>query len=622
MDNRSVSRLRFIEGCIDRYADLAWRTAYVSLRNSADANELLQQAFLVAWRKADSAPQGRAWPWLAKIIVDEAQRFHRTTQAGTETLPDPAGVDAAKLEQAELAALVHIALCQLSFENRIAIVLTHLAGLSNAEAAAVLGISEFNLRARVREGLGQMLELIGDRVANLSQALHDLPIAAPSGGLVAAKAAWIATLTGATAPAVSAAAGMALACVAGLAVAALITVLVIVQPREVPPEVAQMAAVNAVPVPRAQRMLPRPEPAVLSRPRPATVPEEPPYVPPPRPPVPAPQPEPEPAPSVLRPKPEPAPEPEEQVPARMRPPDQPARGPDHTYEAVSGVTGSITSVGSDTLNNLMTLWTEGFRKHYPNVGFAIEGKGSSTGPPALIDGTADLAPMSREMKQEEIDKFEKKYGYRPSYIVVAIDALAVYVHKDNPVESLSLQQVDAIFSSTRKGGADADITTWGQLGLKDEWEGAPMTLFGRNSVSGTYGHFKEKALFKGDYKKTVKEQAGSAAVVQAVSADSNGIGYSPLGYKTAGVRAVPLSKKDGETAYEANEENCYSGTYPLSRYLYIYFNRPPGRDLPLHVQEFLRFVHSKDGQETVKKDGFIPLTQKLADEFGYAYVDE
>ncbi|MEZ5991635.1 MAG: phosphate ABC transporter substrate-binding protein [Planctomycetota bacterium] len=292
------------------------------------------------------------------------------------------------------------------------------------------------------------------------------------------------------------------------------------------------------------------------------------------------------------------------------------------YEAVAGVSGNISSVGSDTCNNLMTLWAEGFRKHYPNVNFAVEGKGSSTAPPALIDGTSDIGPMSRQMKDKEINKFEEKFGYKPSYIGVAIDALAVFVHKDNPVKSLSMPQVDAIFSENRKGGHPEDITKWGQVGLDGDWDNLGVTLFGRNSVSGTYGYFKEKALFKGDYKKTVKEQPGSAAVVQSISVDRSAIGYSGIGYKTAGVRAVPLSKETDGEAYEATAENCYSGKYPLSRFLYVYFNRAPGKNVSPVIREFFKFVHSKEGQEVVLKDGFIPMNKKVCDKFADAYTDK
>ncbi|MCA1961323.1 MAG: phosphate ABC transporter substrate-binding protein [Desulfomonile sp.] len=282
------------------------------------------------------------------------------------------------------------------------------------------------------------------------------------------------------------------------------------------------------------------------------------------------------------------------------------------YKKASGVSGNLKSVGSDTLNNLMALWSEGFKGQYPNVNVSIEGKGSSTAPPALIEGTAQFGPMSREMKQKEIEAFEKKYGYKPSVARVAVDSLAVFVHKDNPIKCLTLKQVDGIFSKTLKGGGK-DIKTWGDLGLTGEWADKPLSLYGRNSASGTYGYFKEVALFHGDYKDSVKEQPGSSAVVQGVASDKYGIGYSGVGYKTPDVKIVPLGKKAGECV-DATAENAYAGTYPLARFLYIYFNKNPKEVMSPLMAEFIRYIYSKEGQLVVIKDGFYPVSKALADE--------
>jgi phosphate transport system substrate-binding protein len=283
-------------------------------------------------------------------------------------------------------------------------------------------------------------------------------------------------------------------------------------------------------------------------------------------------------------------------------------------KGVSGVSGNVKSIGSDTMNNLMTLWAEDFRKQYPNVQVEIEGKGSSTAPPALIAGTATFGPMSREMKNQEIDEFEAKYGYKPTGLRTSIDMLAVYVHKDNPIQELTLQQIDAIFSKTRKGGATADITTWGQLGLTGEWANKPISLYGRNSASGTYGYFKEHALFKGDYKDGVKEQPGSSSVVQGVASDRYGIGYSGIGYKTADVKAVPVKADANTPAIPATPEYAYTGKYPLARFLFVYVNYKPGMELDPLRREFIRFVFSKEGQESVVKDGYYPVNAKIAGE--------
>jgi phosphate transport system substrate-binding protein len=285
------------------------------------------------------------------------------------------------------------------------------------------------------------------------------------------------------------------------------------------------------------------------------------------------------------------------------------------YKKASGVSGNLNSIGSDTLNNVMTLWAESFQKQYPNVKIQIEGKGSGTAPPALIAGTSQLGPMSRLMKPEELDSFEKQYGYKPTPIRVAVDGIGVFVNKDNPIDKLTMAQVDAIFSKTRKGGAPEDITTWGQLGLSGEWGSKPISLFGRNSSSGTYGYFKEHALAKGDYKDTVKETPGSAAVVQGITADKFAIGYSGVGYRTSDVKTVKLAAKDGGDYVADDAANVYSGKYPLARFLYVYVNRAPGKPLDPLVREFLKFVLSRDGQEIVVKDGFLPLLgQHVAEE--------
>jgi phosphate transport system substrate-binding protein len=284
------------------------------------------------------------------------------------------------------------------------------------------------------------------------------------------------------------------------------------------------------------------------------------------------------------------------------------------YTAVSGVSGNISSIGSDTLNNLMTLWAESFNKFYPNAKIQIEGKGSSTAPPALISGTAQLGPMSREMKGSEIDAFEKKYGYKPTPIRTSVDALAVFVNKDNPIKCLTMAQVDAVFSKSRRWGYKEDIKTWGQLGLTGEWAAKPLSLYGRNSASGTYGFFKEHTLKNGDYKDSVKEQPGSASVVQGVTVDRFAMGYSGVGYATAGVRAVPLAEREGSKCYEADPDNAYSGTYPLSRFLFVYVNKTPGKPLDPLTREFVKLVLSKEGQEVVIKDGYFPIPATIAKE--------
>jgi len=283
------------------------------------------------------------------------------------------------------------------------------------------------------------------------------------------------------------------------------------------------------------------------------------------------------------------------------------------YERVSGVSGNLSSVGSDTLANLMTLWTEAFEKEYPNVKIQVQGAGSSTAPPALTEGVANFGPMSRKMKDKEIEAFESRFGYKPVGVRVAIDALAIYVHKDNPIESLTIPQIDAIFSSTRRCGYPEDIRTWGDLGLEGSWKTRPIQLYGRNSVSGTYGYFKRVGMCSGDFKNTVNEQPGSASVVQSVTASLNGIGYSGVGYKTSSVRAVPVAEVPEDDPVEVSFETATDGSYPLTRYLYVYVNKKPDTPLAPLEREFFKLVLSQVGQEIVEKDGYVPLPLKTVE---------
>ncbi|RFF26319.1 MULTISPECIES: PstS family phosphate ABC transporter substrate-binding protein [unclassified Wenzhouxiangella] len=282
------------------------------------------------------------------------------------------------------------------------------------------------------------------------------------------------------------------------------------------------------------------------------------------------------------------------------------------YEPVSGISGNLSSIGSDTLNNLMTLWAEAFQDYYPNVNIQIQGAGSSTAPPALTEGTANFGPMSRPMRSSEIQAFEEKHGYPPTQVGTAIDVLAVYVNKDNPVECLTMEQVDAIFSVGRRCGAADDITRWGQLGLEGDWADRDIALYSRNAVSGTYGYFKDNALCGGDYKPSINEQPGSASVVQGVTESLNGIGYSGIGYETSGVKTVELTHVGDDVCYAPTPDNGVSGDYPLARLLLVYVNKNPNRELSPLEREFFRMVLSRQGQQVVLRDGYIPLPESAA----------
>jgi phosphate transport system substrate-binding protein len=281
-----------------------------------------------------------------------------------------------------------------------------------------------------------------------------------------------------------------------------------------------------------------------------------------------------------------------------------------SYTRTPGVAGKISSVGSDTLANLMTFWSQEFKTLYPQVGFQIQASGSSTAPPALIEGTATIGPMSRELKPSEIRDFTRVHGYPPTVLKVAMDAIAIFVDRRNPISGMTLQQVDAVFSQTQYCGSDTRIEQWSQLGVDEVGYRSPIRTYGRNSVSGTYGLFKIMALCDGDFKNTVNEQPGSASVVLSVASGTGAIGYAAYGYKTAGVRAVPL----GETLdslIPLSIETVRNESYPFARFLYLVINKKPGEPLPTLEREFLRFILSKEGQAQVIRDGYFPIREDV-----------
>jgi phosphate transport system substrate-binding protein len=281
------------------------------------------------------------------------------------------------------------------------------------------------------------------------------------------------------------------------------------------------------------------------------------------------------------------------------------------YQTVPGISGQIKSVGSDTLNEDMELWVKGFNQLYPDAKIVVEGKGSATAPPALLEGTSQFGPMSRSMNDDESTAFQKKYGYKVSDFAVALDALAVYVNKDNPIKCLTLEQVDRIFSARRLGSGGRRIATWGDAGLTGEWAAQPIAMYGRNEISGTHEFFREQVLYNGEFRPEVKQQVGSEDVVSKVASDKFAIGYSGIGYKTDGVRAVPLAVSFGRECYDTSAESTYSGNYPVARFLYIYFNKKPNEPIDPLRREFIKFILSKDGQTLTEKSGFYPITNEL-----------
>jgi len=279
------------------------------------------------------------------------------------------------------------------------------------------------------------------------------------------------------------------------------------------------------------------------------------------------------------------------------------------YKPVGALSGNLKSIGSDTMLHEMELWAEGFQAIYPNVKIEIEAKGSNTAPPALLSGNAQLGPMSRQMTPDEIGAFKAKFGYKPTAVLVAIDALAIYVNKNNPLQCVGMEQLERIFAADPKSGGGKSIRTWGELGLTGEWASKPIAIYSRNTLSGTYKFFKQHVLGGGDFKDATKMQVGSEAVVSAVADDKFAIGYSGIGYKTDGVRAVPLTA--GRTCYDASFDNTYSRKYPLARGLYVYLLKDPKKPIDTLSGEFVKYVLSREGQIQSKEGGYYPITRNI-----------
>jgi phosphate transport system substrate-binding protein len=302
------------------------------------------------------------------------------------------------------------------------------------------------------------------------------------------------------------------------------------------------------------------------------------------------------------------------------------------YNATAQINGRFKVQGSDTMHALMRRLSLEFQSRQPNVAIDLRSGGSTkaisefveplqrgqiavkeerTNPPVLVSS-------SRELSESEVKRFKSHRGYDPLAIPIAVDAVALYVHKDNPLPGLTLDQVDAIFSTTHYRGYGKDLTTWGDLGLADGWEHAKIHLYGRDRKSGTRAFFQEHVLAGGEFKPALREEPGAASVILAMSRDPFGIGYSGIGLQASSVRIVPLAESAGMPLITPSAATVADQTYPLRRLLYLYVDKPPGASLPQAVQEFLAFVKSREGQEAVVRAGFYPLPMDQMEKFSIA----
>lgn len=276
-----------------------------------------------------------------------------------------------------------------------------------------------------------------------------------------------------------------------------------------------------------------------------------------------------------------------------------------SYAPVVDLTGKIASIGDSTTTNLVARLAAEFRMMYPNVTLEITASPTSIGPSALLDGRADIVPMSRRLTHEEVQGFTKKYGYPPTEIRVANDALAIYVEKRNPLPGLTLVQLDGIFSRTQRRGGSS-IETWGQAGLTEEWAELPITLYGYGLGDGARQVFQQQGLDGGEFRLSLRVEGGGSSIVQGVAANPGAIGFASIFFTCKGVRVVPLAGADGRF-YAPTTENVRGLQYPLSRFLYICVNKSPRRPLEGPAAEFLRFLLSGEGQHIVADGGNIPL---------------
>lgn len=276
------------------------------------------------------------------------------------------------------------------------------------------------------------------------------------------------------------------------------------------------------------------------------------------------------------------------------------------------VGAAIASSGSSTVTNLLNRWSGAYQEFQPGVKFTISGAGSGTAPPALTSGAAQLAPMSRPMNDAERAAFRARFGYDPTELVVAIDALAVFVNADNPIESLSLEEVDALFSRDLRRGHEP-VSAWGDLGVAGDLADQPIIVYGFRDTAGGYSLFRDLVLKGGDYRSDISVQPGSSAIVNGVGAYDNAVGYASQFFLTRRTRMVPIRDENG-VAHAPDLASCENGKYPLARELYIYINKAPDKPLDPLVADFLRFVLSKQGQTIAAEDGNFPISAALAAE--------
>ena len=308
---------------------------------------------------------------------------------------------------------------------------------------------------------------------------------------------------------------------------------------------------------------------------------------------------------------------------------KPAVDPNVTsYNATREVSGALKLAGSDTMQPILSRLVNEFRRYHPNAVLSVEGGGSSAAVKEFLEAAPRsksvsksksdepilLVASSRVLSASEVKQFTSKRGYHPTALPVAVDAVGIYVYRDNSLSHLTLEQVDAMFSTTRHRGYPHELKRWGQLGVNNGWESMSINLYGRDQKSGTRAFIKEHVLEHGEFTPAVHEEPGAASVILALSRDPFGIGYSGIGLQASTVRAVPLAEKEGMPYVLPSADSVMDESYPLRRFLYLYADKSPKAPLPALAEEFLAFVNSREGQQAVIKAGFYPLPAKQVEQ--------
>lgn len=274
---------------------------------------------------------------------------------------------------------------------------------------------------------------------------------------------------------------------------------------------------------------------------------------------------------------------------------------------------SLSSVGSDSMADLVDLWAAEFNKFHPQTKVQVVSRGSATAPAALIEGTADVGPMARPMKSVELEKFKRSYGFEPTQIRTAMAGVAIYVSKSNPIKSISFEQLDALYSKSMNRGAKAEIASWQDLGVNLGVSKNDVMLLGAGLSSFARSFFRQQVLMLGDFSSDVTMTADTASMLETISLNDNAIGFGAvLDEIPEGVRLLPVSRSGDGKAVLPTKTALRNGDYPLGRFLNVYIVREPGKEIDPETKEFLRFVLSKNGQAIVAEEGLLPLPVSIA----------